>query len=85
MISKLLYGIFIGTPTALVKDILEKLTDEINKKSLLTEDSIKERLQELQLLLEDGDISEEEYEELETKLIERLKAVREYNKNSGGK
>jgi hypothetical protein len=85
MISKLLYDIFIGTPTALVKDILEKLTDEINKKSLLTEDSIKERLQELQLLLEDGDISEEEYEELETKLIERLKAVREYNKNSGGK
>ena len=85
MISKLLYDIFIGTPTALVKDILEKLTDEINKKSLLTEDSIKERLQELQLLLEDEDISEEEYEELETKLIERLKAVREYNKNSGGK
>ena len=85
MISKLLYDIFIGTPTALVKDILEKLTDEINKKSLLTEDSIKERLQELQLLLEDGDISEEEYKELETKLIERLKAVREYNKNSGGK
>lgn len=85
MISKLLYDIFIGTPIALAKDILEKLTDEINKKSLLTEDSIKERLQELQLLLEDEDISEEEYEELETKLIERLKAVREYNKNSGGK
>jgi len=72
-------------PLTLAMNILEKLRDEINKKSLLTEDSIKERLQELQLLLEDGDISEEEYEELETKLIERLKAVREYNKNSGGK
>ena len=77
--------ILIGVPLTLAMDILEKLRDEINKKSLLTEDSIKERLQELQLLLEDGDISEEEYEELETKLIERLKAVREYNKNSGGK
>ena len=72
-------------PLILAMNILEKLRDEINKKSLLTEDSIKERLQELQLLLEDGDISEEEYKELETKLIERLKAVREYNKNSGGK
>jgi len=72
-------------PLTLAMNILEKLRDEINKKSLLTEDSIKERLQELQLLLEDGDISEEEYKELETKLIERLKAVREYNKNSGGK
>jgi len=77
--------ILIGVPLTLAMDILEKLRDEINKKSLLTEDSIKERLQELQLLLEDGDISEEEYKELETKLIERLKAVREYNKNSGGK
>jgi len=48
-------------PLTLAMNILEKLRDEINKKSLLTEDSIKERLQELQLLLEDGDISEEEY------------------------
>ncbi len=31
-------------------------------------------------LLQDGDMSEEEYEELETKLIERLKAVREYQR-----
>lgn len=76
--------ILIGVPLTLAMNILEKLKDEINKKSLLTEDSIKERLQELQLLLEDEDISEEEYEELETKLLKRLKTVRGYNKNSRG-
>lgn len=84
IIDKLLYDIFIGPVVSIGKDILENLTDQVNRGSLLTVDSIKEKLQELQLLLEDEDISEEEYDKLETKLLERLKAVREYNKNSGG-
>jgi predicted DNA-binding protein (UPF0278 family) len=72
----LLYDIFIGVPFTLGVKILEKLRDEIDKERLITEDSIKKRLQQLQLLLQDGEISEEEYEELEAKLIERLRAVK---------
>lgn len=52
----------------------------VDKERLITEESIKERLQQLQLLLQDNELSEEEYEELEAKLIERLKAVRGYQR-----
>jgi hypothetical protein len=55
-----------------------KIKDDIDKERLITEESIKERLQQLQLLLQDGEFSEEEYEELEARLMERLRAVREY-------
>jgi len=82
LISKFLYDILIGVPLNLGKDILEKIRDEVDKERLITEESIKERLQQLQLLLQDGELSEEEYEKLEAKLMERLRAVREYQKES---
>jgi len=84
MISKFLYDLILGFPLTLGKQILEKIRDEVDKERLITEDSIKKRLQELQLLLQDGEISEDEYEELETKLIERLRAVREYHRSREG-
>jgi predicted DNA-binding protein (UPF0278 family) len=81
MIARLPFDVLIGVPLTLGKEILLKLRDEIDKERLLTEDSIKERLQQLQLLLQDGELDETEYEELETQLIERLRAVRKYNKS----
>jgi len=80
MISKFLYDVLIGAPLTLGKEILEKIRDEVDKGRLTTEESIKERLQQLQLLLQDGELGMEEYEELEAKLIERLRAVREYQR-----
>ncbi|HUV46438.1 MAG: gas vesicle protein GvpG [Chloroflexi bacterium CG15_BIG_FIL_POST_REV_8_21_14_020_46_15] len=82
MISKFLYDVLLGVPLTLGKEIVKKIRDEIDKERLITEESIKERLQQLQLLLQDGELSEEEYEELEAKLIKRLRAVREYQKES---
>jgi len=82
MISKFLYDILLGVPLTLGKEILKKIRDEVDKERLITEESIKERLQQLQLLLQDGELGMEEYEELEAKLIERLRAVREYQKES---
>jgi predicted DNA-binding protein (UPF0278 family) len=81
MITRLLFDVLIGVPLTLGKEILIKLRDEIDKERLITEDSIKERLQQLQLMLQDGELSEEEYEQLEARLIERLRAVREYNRS----
>jgi transposase len=81
MITGLLFDVLIGAPLTLGKEILVKLRDEIDRERLITEDSIKERLQQLQLMLQDGELSEEEYEQLEARLIERLRAVREYNKS----
>jgi predicted DNA-binding protein (UPF0278 family) len=82
LIVKLLYDVLIGAPLTMTKEILVKLRDEIDKERLVTEESIKERLQQLQLLLQDGEISEAEYEELEAQLMERLRAVREYQKGA---
>jgi len=82
---KLLHDTLVEAPKALGKDIFEQLRDEIDKERLITEESIKEKLQEILLLLQDGEISEEEYDEMESELIERLKAVREYQmENSDG-
>ena len=83
VIGKLLYDIVLGIPMTITKKTLEGIRDAADKERLITEESIKQRLQELQLLLQDGNLSEEEYEELEIKLIERLKAIREYRSQGG--
>ena len=84
MLGKFLYDVFIGAPVTLTREILEALRDEIDRERLITEESIKERLQQLQLMLQDGELSEEEYEELEEQLIERLRMVREYQREREG-
>ena len=81
MLIGFLSSVLFGVPMTLSKEILAKLRDEIDKERLITEESIKERLQQLQLLLQDGELSEEEYEGLEEQLIARLRAVREYQKS----
>jgi predicted DNA-binding protein (UPF0278 family) len=85
MIIGFLLDALVGVPLTLGREILLKLREEIDKERLITEDSIKERLQQLQLLLQDGELSEEEYESLEVELIERLRAVREYERSQGVK
>ena len=84
MMSKLLFDVIAGVPLTLGRQIVEKLRDEVDKERLITEESIRERLQQLQLLLQDGELTEEEYEGLEAKLIERLRAVRKYEREMGG-
>ena len=81
MLIGLPFHILFGIPMTLAKEILAKLMEDIDKERLITEESIKERLQQLQVLLQDGELSEEEYEGLEEELIERLRMVREYQKS----
>ncbi|MDP2728975.1 MAG: gas vesicle protein GvpG [Dehalococcoidales bacterium] len=83
MIVKLLYDVLFSVPITLTREILVGIRDEIDRERLITEESIKERLQQLQLLLQDGELSEEEYEKLEDQLMERLRAVREYQGQRG--
>ncbi len=85
MLIGLPFNILFGIPLTLAKEVLAKLRDEIDKERLITEESIKERLQQLQMLLRDGELSEEEYEGLEEELIQRLRMVREYQKSQGVK
>ena len=81
MLIDLPFNILFGIPLTLGKQVLVRLRDEIDRERLITEETIKERLQQLQVLLQDGEMTEEEYEALEEKLIERLRLVREYRKS----
>jgi hypothetical protein len=83
VIGKLLYDIVLGIPVTLTKKTMEGIREAVDKERLITEESIKQKLQELQLLLQDGDMTEDEYAELETKLIDRLKAIREFHSQGG--
>jgi hypothetical protein len=83
VLGKLLYDIVLGIPVTLTKKTMEGIRDAADKERLITEESVKQKLQELQLLLQDGEISEEQYEEQEIMLIERLKAIREYRSQGG--
>ncbi len=76
----LLGDLFFKVPLTITVEIFNKLLEEVEKEALMTEDSIKRKLQEYQLLLEDGKMTEEQYEKLETKLMERLRKIREGNK-----
>lgn len=80
MVLGLLWDLLVGVPVTLSREILKQIKEEVDQELLLSEESVKRRLQELQIMLENGEISEEEYEELEAKLIERLKAVRGYQR-----
>ena len=83
VLGKLLYDIVLGIPMTITKKTMEGLRDAVDKERLITEESVKQKLQELQLQLQEGEMSEEQYEELEAKLIERLKAIREYRSQGG--
>lgn len=84
MVIKLLWDLLVGVPATLTREILAHIKEEIDQEMLTTEGSIRQRLQELQVMLESGEITEEEYEDLEAKLIERLKAIRQHNREQGG-
>ena len=74
----LVYDILLGIPITLAKQVIGQMRDDIDKERLITEEAIKERLQVLQLQLQEGELNEEAYQTLEDGLIERLRAVREY-------
>lgn len=84
MVIKLLWDLLVGVPATLTREILAHIKEEIDQEMLTTEGSIRQRLQELQVMLESGEITEEEYDDLEAKLIERLKAIRQHNREQGG-
>ncbi len=72
----LLKDLLFKVPLTLSVEIFNKLMEEIEREALLTEESVKQRLQACQLLLEEGKLSEEEYDKIEIELIERLHKIR---------
>jgi hypothetical protein len=56
---------------------------EMAERELYDEDRIREELLELQLRLDEGDITEEEYAEQEADVMARLRMAREYRQAIG--
>lgn len=62
----------------LAKKIHEQATEE-----MLDEDRVRQELRELYMLLETGQISEQEFEEGERVLVERLEEIQAYRAGQG--
>ncbi len=76
MIFKLLLSP-ITAPVAGFRFIMEQLVD-MAEREVYDEGRIREELLLLQLRLEDGEITEEEYQDQEADIITRLRTAREY-------
>jgi len=63
-------------PLTLAKKILEGIINEVDKERLVTKEGVMEKLKEYQLLLDEGKISEGDYNQIEKELIQRLKEIK---------
>ena len=70
-----LLGKVLAAPVNMGMKLLETIRDEADKELHPDESQIKEKLIELQTLLESGQISEREYDVQEEKLIERWREI----------
>jgi uncharacterized membrane protein len=82
MLFKLL-GAPITVPVSGFRFILQQLL-EMAERELMDEGRIREDLLLLQLRLDEGEITEEEYQEQEAEIMVRLRAARAYREQAGG-
>lgn len=65
-----------------VMNVFEVIYDEAEKE-MLDETKYREMLNELYTKLEDGEMEEEEYEEREQQILDKLREIREYKRDNG--
>jgi len=63
-------------PLTLAKKVLEGIMNEVDKERLVTKEGVMEKLKEYQLLLDEGKISEGDYNQIEKELIQKLKKIK---------
>jgi len=71
MLGYLLYQILVAPTAKICKNIVEKITD-MAENELYGEDKIKTEIVKLQMMLETGEITEEQYNKEEDVLMKRL-------------
>ena len=67
-------------PAQMLWKIVEGVKDDVDKELYPDEEQCKEKLLTLQMALEVGQLTEEDYEAEEGKIMERLRFLREYRK-----
>jgi hypothetical protein len=74
----------LAAPMAGFRFILNQIGD-MAENELYDEDRLREELLELQLRLDEGELSEEEYAELEADVMARLRVAREHRQGGIGR
>ena len=72
-------------PVQMLWKIFQGVKDESDKELYPDEEQCKEKLLTLQMALETEQITEEDYEAAEEKIMERLRILREYRREEAGK
>jgi len=72
-------------PIQMLWKIFDGVKDESDEELYPDEEQCKEKLLTLQIALESEQITEEDYEAEEEKIMERLRELREYRKEEAGK
>ena len=72
-------------PAQMLWKIFQGVKDESDKELYPDEEQCKEKLLTLQMALETEQITEEDYEAEEEKIMERLRFLREYRREEAGK
>jgi len=72
-------------PVQMLWKIFQGVKDEADEELYPDEEQCKEKLLTLQMALETEQITEEDYEAEEEKIMERLRFLREYRKEEAGK
>ena len=63
--------------------LLERISDDADEQMLKTEESVRKKYMEIQMLYEGGELNEKDYQEWATFLQSRLKEIKEYEKGEG--
>jgi hypothetical protein len=71
-------------PIAGIRWCLQQVVNVANQE-LMDDSAVKDELLELQMAVETGDISEDEYVEREAVLMRRLREIREYRERLSGR
>ena len=71
-------------PVAGIRWCLKQVVN-IAEQEMMDDTAVKDELLELQMALETGDLSEEEYTEREAVLMRRLREIREYRERLAGR
>jgi len=72
-------------PVQMLWKMFQGVKDDVDKELYPDEEQCKEKLLTLQMALETEQITEEDYEAEEEKIMERLRFLREYRKEEAGK
>lgn len=63
--------------------LLERIRDDADEQMLKTEDSVRKKYMEIQMLYEGGELNEKDYREWSMFLQNRLKEIKEYERGEG--